>query len=210
MHKKPAKKFQLLILTAIFLAGLAAAASWLAKAHQTWPLVMFERAIKRGKGVSQKTLIRAWEQARYLDRGLLPNRHAHVPGLVAQLVVMHEGLPIHLRAEALVQGKESILNALSREPANAHAWARLAMFRHMGQGPSPAVVSALRMSIYAAPAMKSLVFWRIRMAGLCYVHWDPAFENLVKWQILLAQRISPSKLTEALSGTHIKPPPGGP
>jgi hypothetical protein len=204
MHKKPAKKVHLLILTAIFLAGLVAAATWLATAHQTWPLVMLERNINRGKEVSQKTLIRAWEQVQSLDSTFLPGRHVHVPGLVAQLVIMDDGLPIHLRAEALVQGKESILNALAREPANAHAWARLAMFRHMENGPSPGIVSALRMSVYAAPAMKSLIFWRIRMAGLCYVHWDPAFENLLKWQILLAQRISPRKLDKALSGTNME------
>ncbi|MGM0428546.1 MAG: hypothetical protein ACQEQ7_15080 [Thermodesulfobacteriota bacterium] len=197
-------RFGKALLTAFFLAGFSAAAIWLATAHKSWHGVMFERKIKLEEEVSRKTLIKAWEQVQGLDRTFLPGRHFHLPGLVAQLVIMDDGLPIHLRAEALVSGKESTLNTLAREPADAHAWARLAMFRHMENGPSPAVVSALRMSIYAAPAMKSLVFWRIRMAGLCYVHWDPKFETLVIQQILLAQRISPRKLDKALSGTNME------
>lgn len=70
-------------------------------------------------------------------------------------------------------------------------------------GPSREAVSALHMSIYAAPAMKSLVFWRIRMAGLCHAYWDPEFKNLVKRQIVLAQRISPRRLAATLAGVDI-------
>lgn len=201
-----AGRIQVLILTAVFLAGWAGAALWLVTAQKSRPGVMFERRIKQGTPVAEKTLIRMWQQVEGLDRTWLPGRHVHLPGLVSHLVIMNAGLPIDLRAAAVVGGEEATLNALAREPADAHAWARLAMFRHLKRGPSREVVSALRLSIYAAPAMKSLVFWRIRMAGLCQAHWDAEFEGLVKRQIVLAQRISPRKLAATLADANMRMP----
>jgi hypothetical protein len=200
---KKAPRIQLLVLTAFFLAGWAAAALWVVTAHKSRPGVMLERRVTLGEPVPDSLLIRRWNQVEGLERTILPGRHVHFPGLVSQLVIMNPRLSFDLQAAALARGEASTLNALAREPADAHAWARLAMFRHLKGGPSREVVSALRVSIYAAPAMKSLVFWRIRMAGLCRAHWDPEFENLVKRQIVLAQRISPRRLAATLAGLNI-------
>jgi hypothetical protein len=42
-----------------------------------------------------------------------------------------------------------------------------------------------------------------RQGHTCRAHWDPEFENLVKRQIVLAQRISPRRLAATLAGLNI-------
>jgi hypothetical protein len=71
-------------------------------------------------------------------------------------------------------------------------------------GLSEEVAAKLRMSIYSAPAKRSLIFWRIRMAGLCRDFWDQDFENLLTRQINLAWRISPRELCSVVSGTDME------
>ena len=198
------RQVQLLVLAVIAIAGLAASGVWLWTAQKSWKAVMFERSINRDQEVSTETLVQVWEQSRNLDQTLLPGPHVHLPGLISQIVITDLEIPEEERALALIDGQESMRNALARDPAHSHSWARLAWYYYLLDGPSKEVVAKLRMSIYTAPAKRSLIFWRIRMVGLCRDFWDQDFENLLIRQINLAWRISPRELSSVVSGTDME------
>jgi len=193
---KSAARAQLLILTLLALAGLGASGLWLWTAQKSCLGLMIERRISQDQPVSPKTLVQVWEQSRNLEQAVLPGRHLHLPGLLSQFIVFNHELPRELRAEALVEGQESAHMALARDPAHAHAWARLAGYSYIFNGPSPDTLAALKMSIYAAPAKRSLMFWRLNLAGACRDYWNEEFEDLIRRQIILAWRISPPRLAE--------------
>jgi hypothetical protein len=201
---RPKGRVELLMIGAVFLVGLASSLVWLATAQRAWPGVMFERRVLMEEPMTAETPVQVWDRIRGLEAGRLSGPHVHLPGLAAQLALQMGELDEPRRKEVFEQGRSQTRLALAREPAAAHAWARLATYRMSAGGPSEAVVAALRMSIYAAPAMKSLVFWRIRMAGLCRAHWDPEFENLIRRQIVLGRRISAQKLAATVAGSHLE------
>ena len=203
-HSRLAGRLELLILGAFFLAGLGSALVWLATAQRAWPGVMFERRVFRQEPMAPETPIQVWERIRGLETSWLPGSHVHLPGLAAQYALQMGTLDKPRRAEVFAQGRWETCVALAREPAESHAWARLATYRMLAGGPSATVVAALRMSIYTAPAMHSLVFWRIRMAGWCRAHWDGEFERLIKRQIVLASRISKRRLESSVAGTAME------
>jgi hypothetical protein len=200
----PKRQVQLLVLAVIAIAGLAASGIWLWTSQKSWKAVMFERSVNRDQDVSTQTLVQVWEQSRNLGKTFLPGPHVHLPGLISQIMIADLEIPEEERALALIYGQESIQNALARDPAHSHSWARLAWYSYLLEGPSEEVVANLRMSIYTAPAKRSLIFWRIRMAGLCRDFWDQDFENLLIRQLNLAWRISPRELFSVVSGTDME------
>ena len=203
-HSGPTGRLELLILGAVFLAGLGSALVWLATAQRAWAGVMFERRVFRQEPMAPETPIRIRERLRGLEAAWLPGLHLHLPGLAAQLALQEEGLSASEREALFAQGRLEICLGLARDPARSHAWARLASFRMLAGASGTAVVAALRMSIYTAPAMHSLVFWRIRTAGRCRAHWDGEFERLIKRQIVLASRISKQRLESSVAGTAME------
>ena len=198
------RQVQLLVLAVIVLAGLVASGIWLWTAQKSWKAVMLERSVNRDQEVSTQTLAQVWKQSLNMDQTFLPGPHVHLPGLISQIMITDLELPEEERALALIEGQESIQNALSRDPAHSHSWARLAWYSYLLDGPSQEVVAKLKMSIYTAPAKRSLIFWRIGMAGLCRNFWDQDFENLLTRQINLAWRISPRQLSSVVSGTDME------
>lgn len=193
-------RIQILIIGVVALAGLVVSGIWLWTGQKSWKAVMLERSVNQDQKVSSQTLIKVWEHSRNLDKTILPGRHVHLPGLISQLGIQDERLPQEFRAMVLVEGHESVHNSLARNPAHSHSWSRLAWYSFLLNGPSENVVSGLRMSIYTAPAKSSLIFWRISMAGMCRDFWDEEFENMIRRQINLAWRVSPGKLSSAVSG----------
>lgn len=90
----------------------------------------------------------------------------------------------------------SLENGLARAPLDPHAWTRLAYARYLVDGPSPELVSVLKMSIYAGPHEPRLVFLRLR---LCLAAWDYFSEeerDLVYRQARFAWGISRRKLVD--------------
>lgn len=157
---------------------------------------MLERKINRGEAVSLETRTSVWDSVSRLDQTLLTGAHVHFPGLAGQLLIMDDQISDEDRAIVFIRSREALENALKREPANTFAWARLAWFMYLQDGPSPDSLEALKMSIYSAPAKKSLLFWRISFAALHRAYWDQDFENLLKRQIYFARRVSSSRLAQ--------------
>ena len=200
LSKKLLRHAQLVFVMAVSLAGLSLAGPWLWIEQKSWSGRMLERRINHEQPVGKEALIRTWEEARGLDQAFLPGSHVHLPGFISHLVVLDDRIPDGVRVEAAMTGELSIENALARSPADSLAWARLAWFRYMRNGPSPDVVSALRMSIYTAPGKNSLLFWRIHMAYLNREFWDTDFERLVDRQKAFALRDSGDRLQEVVPG----------
>ena len=192
------RNLQIWVIVGVALVGFFASGLWFYTGQKSWKGVMLERKVNRGEDISAETLVQVWDHVRDLDRMFLTGRHVHLPGLASRLVVADENIAIEKRAEVLVAGEDSVRNALAREPANSHAWARLAWFRYVQGGPSKDVVDALRMSIYTAPAKNSLLFWRIEMARLNRDYWTPEFEHLVNRQTAYAARVSQKQLDEVM------------
>jgi hypothetical protein len=195
------KTFQLLFITTIALVGFGLSSLWLGTAQKAWKADMLKRITNQGRRIPNMLLLELWQKSENLDQTLLPGGHLHRPGLIAHLLLMDGTLPTELRSSVIDKGTEALCTALSREPADSLSWARLAWFRYLSKGAAPAVVAALRMSIYTAPAQKNLLLWRIHMAGLNLAYWDKDFEELLRRQIYLAWRISPARLNKAVTGT---------
>jgi len=90
----------------------------------------------------------------------------------------------------------SLENGLAQAPLDPHAWTRLAYARYLVDGPSPELVSTLKMSIFAGPHEPRLVFLRLR---LCLAAWDffpEAERDLVYRQARFAWGISHRKLVD--------------
>ena len=199
------RRLELVAVAVIAVAGLAAAGLWAWTGQKSWKALMLERQVRMERQVSPKTLLEVWDRAQDLDKTFLPGTHVHLPGLVAHMMVMENRIPVEKRAAALVAGDASIRNALAREPAHAHGWARLAWFDQLYNGPSPDVVAALRMSVYTAPARNSLLFWRLESAGANSEYWDADFKNLLRRQVMYAWRVSPQRLAETVAKTPMEP-----
>lgn len=200
LSKKLLRHAQLAFVMAIALTGLFLALPWWWIEQKSWSGRMLERRINHEQPVGKEALMRTWEDVRGLDQAFLPGSHMHLPGFVSHLVVLDERIPEGVRVEAAKTGERTLENALARSPADSLAWARLGWFRYMRNGPSPEVVSALRMSIYTAPGKNSLLFWRIHMAYLNREFWDADFERMVDRQKAFALRDSGDRLQEVVPG----------
>ncbi len=199
------KNIQLKLIAAAVCLALMFSLLWLWTAQQSWKGVILERGFEQGQDFSPEALLEAWEANRDIAGTVLPGRHVHYCGLASQLIAAEQNIESRTRAIALVDGMDCIRKALTREPADAHAWARLAWFEYYYlNGPSPEVLKPLRMSMYCQPAGRSLVFWRVRMSGMNQEFWDPDFESLLRRQIVLAWRLSRERLARVAVETEMK------
>jgi hypothetical protein len=201
---KDTGQLKLIIIGVGVLTALIFSLLWLFTAQSSWKGVMLERRINKGEQVSGQTLVKVWEDIQDLDSSFLTGGHVHLPVLAGQLMVLDESIPPEDRARALLRAEDAALLALFREPAQSFSWARLAWFRYIQEGPSAESLSFLRMSIYTAPAKRSLLFWRLRLSALHRQFWDDDFENLLKRQIVFAWRVSPARLDRAASESGIE------
>ncbi len=190
----PMKHFQLKSIAAAASLLLLVSLVWLWTQQQSWKGVMLEQGFEQSREFSPDTLLLAWDKNRHMAEALLPGRHVHFCGLAAQMASTEQDIPVRQRAELIVQGIDCTRQGLAREPADAHAWARLSWFENMVNGPSPEILEHIRMSIYTGPTMRSLVFWRMGIAGLSREYWDQDFENLMRRQIIHAWRSSRARL----------------
>ncbi len=182
-----------MILTVLALT-LGLSVLWLFTAIQTWPAMQVERILAMGETPSSAQLATALEKSRGLDETLLPGPHLHYPALlIAKLDTLREGdtLPdVHLLGVA----SASLLQSLAREPVDTDAWARLAYFRYVLDGPSEKVIAALRLSIYTAPASRDLLVWRLALAVGNQAFWTPELWQMFRSQILLSWMDDPRRL----------------
>ncbi len=201
---KDTGRIQLLVAGLAALAALIFSLLWLFTAQNSWKGVMLERRINQGEQVSGQTLVKVWKDIQDLDSSFLTGGHVHLPVLAGQLMVLDDSIPLEDRGLALLRAEDAAFTALAREPAHSFTWARLAWFRYIQEGPSAESLSFLRMSIYTAPAKRSLLFWRLRLSALHRQFWDDDFENLVKRQIVFAWRVSPGRLAATASESGIE------
>lgn len=203
-------QIQLVSIAVIAAAGFILSGLWFVTGQKSWKGVMLERRVNQGETISEKTLLDVWDKIKNTDQARLTGGHVHLPGLAAHLIIANNRIPLEKRARVLLDGEASIENALAREPAHSAAWARLAWLRYLQHGPSQEVLDALRMSVYTAPAKKTLVFWRIRMAAYNREYWDEGFESLIRRQVTYASRISQRRLDALLEDLSMEDLGSGP
>lgn len=201
MSPRPLQPF---VIAGLALGGLVVAGLWLATAWQAWPGVVLESAVNHKEAVSPRTVMAVWERSRGLEEATLPGPHLHFAGLAGYKLVQDPGLSVYRRAEILLQAERATRQALLREPAEARAWARLAWFLHIRQAAAGQPLAALRMSLYLAPADRDLVFWRLKMAAGYRAAWDADFEQLLRRQVSLGWRISPTRLVKTAKAARLE------
>ena len=192
----------ILALAASVCAGFALL--WLWTAQKGWKGMMLERRINQEQTISQETLAHVWDNVKELNSTFFTGSHVHFPGLAGQMLIMDESVPAEVRSTVFISSEASIRNALTREPADSFAWARLAWLSYLQSGPSPGSLAALKMSIYTAPAKKSLLFWRIRLCVQNRAYWDEELTSLLKRQIALAWSVSPGRLAAVAAESGIE------
>ena len=89
----------------------------------------------------------------------------------------------------LTTSRRTVRRGLSLAPSNPFAWSRLAFLRLIGDGPSPGVADAVMMSILTGPHERRLLESRIRYAVLLWDELSSEDRQLIKRQILWAERI---------------------
>jgi hypothetical protein len=188
---------QLPLIAAAALIGMATSALWLGTAWKSWPGTLLERALNRKETVPPGSLKVLWEKSRNLEQSVLPGTHLHLPGLIGEKLVQNRHITAVQRVAILLESERAAREALRRDPAEPRAWARLAWFLQLRQGPAAQILSALRMSMYLAPNDRSLLFWRIEAAGPHRASWDAGFEELLKRQVHIGWRVSPGRLVKA-------------
>jgi hypothetical protein len=189
------KELILILLSALIV--LAISVVWLINSAGAWQAHQVERLLKNGHLLSRETLMRTLEKSRDLDKAFIPGSHLHAPALLAANIPMaSEDADQAVNQKILSDARESAKRALSREPADALAWAQLAYFTYILDGPSREALNSLRMSIYIAPYKYNLIFWRIEMAALNGAFWDNQMADLVRRQILIAWSADPDLLAQ--------------
>ena len=198
-----ARSFELAVIACIAFIGLASATSWLVTVSASWPAVLLERAVTLKEKVPQASLLSVWEKSRYLDTALLPGPHLHLPGLAGQQLLEGASLSHEYRAEVIQEAEQATRSALLRDPATPRSWARLAWFQQLRQGSPYGILDAVRMSAFLAPSDRGLVFWRLTTAAAYRPYWDAEFEGMLRQQVLIAWRISPSRLAAVAKAARL-------
>ena len=198
-------RFELSLIAGLALLALVPAVLWFAGEKQAWGVFQLERLIRQDQPIDPELMRTTVARAAELNQALLPGAHLHSHALLATRLATQEDIEpaerLELRQNALV----SLERALTREPADTFAWARLAHLRHGFAGPSAEVVAALRLSIYTAPTKPSLLNWRLSLATANRDFWDENFTQLVHAQILHSWRVRPHALVAAVVEADLVP-----
>lgn len=193
-------EYSLIFLIALLALGVSVA--WFTAEKNAWRVSLVERLVLTGKQVDPKKLSWTLEQAANLESALLLVARPHAHALLsARLVATDQNLTPVRYLDIMHSARASAKRALAREPADAHAWARLAYFKHVLDGPAPEVLTALRLSIYFAPSQRNLILWRLGMAAQNQAYWDEKTAHLVRSQIRKAWRMNPRSLV-IMAVTH--------
>jgi hypothetical protein len=184
---------QFVLFFAVLFMALTVSLVWLWTAKNSWSGVMLERQVNAGKTISGGILERVWADAANLENSFLPGRHVHIPGLAGQLIVLDTSLPRTFRNGVRAALRPALTEALAREPAATFAWSRLCWLDLLLAGPNRQSLAALRMSVYTAPAKRSLLFWRLDALARHRVLWDEEIENLTRRQVAYAWKVASRK-----------------
>ena len=190
------KRNQLILILLPALGALVISAVWLITSARAWHAHQVEQLIKNGHLVSRQLLMETLEKSRHLDKTVIPGTHLHAPALLAAGLHRESDSVESVNNKILADALESAKLALSREPADAFAWAQLAYFTYTLNGPSADALNALRMSIYISPYKYNLIFWRLEMAALNADFWDDRMADLIRRQILIAWKENPELFVE--------------
>ena len=199
------KRNQLILILLPALGALVISVVWLITSARAWHAYQVEQLIKNGHLVSQQVLMETLEKSSHLDKTVIPGTHLHAPALMAANLNIESDPAEAEDNKILSDARESAKRALSREPADALAWAQLAYFIYVLDGPSKDALNALRMSIYMAPYKYNLIFWRLEMAALNADLWDDHMADLIRRQIFLAWKENPELLVEIAKSYGLVP-----
>lgn len=181
------RQFENILILLIILAGLAASGTWL---WTEWThrreTILVERLLT-GKPLTPGGLSRTMEEFPAPDHEILPGNHLFYASTLAVAAADMPDLPQAVRLKWLQQAQNALPHALAREPAHAKAWAYLAYIEWLLAGPNQQSVEALRLSIYASPADKQILLWRLKMADWNKEFWDDDFRGLLQRQAAIAR-----------------------
>lgn len=102
------------------------------------------------------------------------------------------------RRARLTEAIGALESALARSPADSFAWADLSLARLRRDGPTPAGLAALRLSIATAPGEPALSLWRVAMLLDHEPLFGPGDQDLIRQQIRTAWTIDPGGVTMLL------------
>ncbi len=117
-------------------------------------------------------------------------------GLAQLLLATTEGIDGERRRSLVNEAIVSLNAGLALAPANPFAWTRLAYAESLAKGPSPQVVSALRMALFTAQYEPRLLFVRLELCFQVWSQFDAGDRDLIFKQVRFAWRIQPKRLVE--------------
>ncbi len=117
-------------------------------------------------------------------------------GLAQLLLAREQGVPGGIKIEMVSPAIASLKTGLALAPANPFAWTRLAYAQLLMMGPSPSVVSALRMAMLTARYEPRLLFIRLELCFQSWSYFKPEDRELVFQQIRLAWRKNGKRLVD--------------
>ncbi len=122
-------------------------------------------------------------------------------GLAQLLLAYEEAVQGGIGKEMVSEAIASLKTGLALAPANPFAWTRLAYARSLIIGPSPSVVSALRMAMLTARYEPRLLFIRVELCLQSWSYFRPDDRELVYHQVRFAWRKNPKRLVDLAVGT---------
>ncbi len=117
-------------------------------------------------------------------------------GLAQLLLAGEPGQQGGVEKDLVSRAIASLKTGLALAPANPFAWTRLAVAHSLMTGPSPSVVSALRMAMLTARYEPRLLFIRLDLCLQSWSYFRAADHELVFQQIRLAWRKNPDRLVD--------------
>jgi hypothetical protein len=198
------RRYEHAFLMILFLAALSCSGVWL------WTEISYHRVSVLvdqtivGKAPSPEELFDVLAKFRNPRSEILPGNHLFDESTLAIGAAERLDLPEAKRLQWIKQTRESLYEALMREPANSRGWMYLAYTTWLMDGPGINVVKALRMSIYSGPANRQILLWRLKLAGLNRDFWDSDFRNLLKGQIDIAWDNDQKSFAEIADTFHLK------
>jgi len=117
-------------------------------------------------------------------------------GLAQLLLASAEGVDGERRRSLVGDAIESLNAGLALAPANPFAWTRLAYAESLKNGPSPRVVSALRMALLTAQYEPRLLFVRLELCFQAWAHFGPEDRDLIFKKVRFAWQTQPKRLAE--------------
>ncbi len=190
------QRLELSVVMLAILTALAASGLWLWTEYAHHRAAVLVERVLTGKPLDAADLRAALSDLPSPSMQILPGKHLFHAGTLAVAAADHPDLSETVRLQWIKRAKDSLPDALAREPAHAHAWTHLAYTAWLLDGPNPTSVNALRMSIYASPGDAQLILWRLKLADANRAFWDSGFQDLIGRQATLAWHRDPRSLAK--------------